>query len=136
MGYRDDFYTAENIIGYTGTVHADPTVYFFRDHEYGHITQNHGIAQNVGRGPVRRHEDYRIDNRDVKGEQRCVEYANGKVFHISRNVFVGKDALSDEQMAVLAQSVTNHTELKRWATMTRGEKDAALAAYKATLTDE
>ena len=28
MGNRDDFYTAENIIGYTGNLHNNPTVYF------------------------------------------------------------------------------------------------------------
>ncbi|MEO0911660.1 MAG: hypothetical protein AAFY59_01515 [Pseudomonadota bacterium] len=136
MGHRDDFYTVDNIIGYTGKVHENPTVYFRKGDEYGHITQKHGIPQNEGRGPVREHSDYRIDNRDVKGEQKCVEYADGKVFHISRNVFIARDAVSEDQLRILALSITNHTELKKWATMSRKEKDDAIAAYKESLKDD
>ena len=54
MGYRDDFYTEENIVGYTGDINNNPTVYFEKNHgngeiSYGRITQSHGDPENQGR---------------------------------------------------------------------------------------
>ena len=52
MGYRDDFFIASNIVGYTGDLQDNPTVYFETDEEQAHITQAHKKADNVGRGAV------------------------------------------------------------------------------------
>ena len=62
MGYRDDFYTADNLIGYSGDLYKTPTVYFESDSEYGHITQAHPYPQNVGREPVESNEGYFLGN--------------------------------------------------------------------------
>lgn len=67
MGYRDDFYTLDNIIGYTGVLHRQPTVYFWDDtaNAYGHITQQHGQPDNVGRELYRQDPNYLIENTEV-----------------------------------------------------------------------
>lgn len=79
MGYRDDFYKAENIIGFTGDLANNPTVYFADAGgkspklekvggsdkvvvSFGHITQAHSIAANVGREAVREAYSYSIFN--------------------------------------------------------------------------
>jgi hypothetical protein len=73
MGYRDDFYKKDNILGYTGDLMKDPTVYFADAGglnpktvdvdgrtqvlvSFGRITQDHPHKNNIGRGKV--HECY------------------------------------------------------------------------------
>lgn len=51
-GYRPDLYCQMNIIGYTGSIHQNPTVYFLSDTHYGHITQHHKLNSNIGREQV------------------------------------------------------------------------------------
>lgn len=53
-GYKDDFYVQENIIGYTGKLGENPTVYFQSRNKngnitFGHITQEHDNKDNIGR---------------------------------------------------------------------------------------
>lgn len=66
MGYRDDFYVRENIIGYTGslTSSALPTIYFYDRHRaiLGHITQSHADNTSIGRQKVIVAIDYLIFN--------------------------------------------------------------------------
>ena len=79
MGYRHDFYREENIIGYTGELLKNPTVYFADAGginprlqqvgnkqqvlvEFGHITQAHNMPSNVGRERVREAFSYSICN--------------------------------------------------------------------------
>ncbi len=66
MGYRDDFYIKENIIGYTGSIlfALPPTIYFYDCTRkfLGHITQLHEISANIGREKVFYAEDYLIFN--------------------------------------------------------------------------
>ncbi|HTZ75283.1 MAG TPA: hypothetical protein VMB47_15275 [Candidatus Aquilonibacter sp.] len=50
--YAPDFYVPENIIGYTGVLQKNPTVYFMSQTHYGHITQVHDDWQNVGREAI------------------------------------------------------------------------------------
>lgn len=112
MGYRDGFYTADNIIGYTGRLHGHPSVYFFdlANFGYGHITMAHGDPTNVGREEYQEDQNYLIENTDINeinypvGEytdhdhllatgQACVEWATGQggtqdSFHTSRNMLV------------------------------------------------
>lgn len=54
MTYRDDFYTPQNLIGYTGDINSPQTVsvYFESNTEFGHITQVHPEPHNVGRTRV------------------------------------------------------------------------------------
>jgi len=79
MGYRDDFYNEENILGYTGKLEDNPTVYFADAGglnpklqkvgnqqkvvvQFGHITQAHNDPKNVGREAVREAYSYTIAN--------------------------------------------------------------------------
>ena len=65
MSYRVDFYTKENIIGYTGLLAGDikPSIYFYNQQKFhGHITQVHNRPANIGRTKVFRWDDYLIFN--------------------------------------------------------------------------
>jgi hypothetical protein len=80
MGYRDDFYVKENIIGWTGDINGDAfTVYFADCHgspprtvriagvdqivvQYGHITQKHDCPYNIGREEIDECFSYSIFN--------------------------------------------------------------------------
>ncbi|MBQ4822433.1 hypothetical protein [Aquimarina sp. MMG016] len=98
--YRDDFFTAENIIGYTGELGMNPTVYF-RDGDYfGRITQDHGHADNIGRNIVRFAPDYKIVNDISSGS--AYEYYDGAYRHKSRNKFipVSSDSLYELELAI------------------------------------
>jgi len=89
MGYRDDFYKKDNILGYTGNLTESPTVYFadaggvnprtvmIADVEqvlvtFGHITQAHSIADNVGRGVVMESHSYSIFNNAQGLAEECI----------------------------------------------------------------
>ncbi|MEW7278234.1 hypothetical protein ABW636_06535 [Aquimarina sp. 2201CG1-2-11] len=81
MGYRDDFYIKDNIIGYTGKLGSNPTVYFKKGKEYGHITKYHYFVTNIGRKTVFSADDYTITNTGEDGVAE--EKANGVIFHTS-----------------------------------------------------
>ncbi len=108
MGYRDDFYKVENVIGYTGQVQKKPSVYFFDGKEFGHITQYHYIHPNIGREGVTESKGYAIRNEGGAS----VEYNNGKKIHTSRNPFVEKKDIPETDLAVLYQSIVTCTEMK------------------------
>ncbi|WP_025740612.1 hypothetical protein [Aquimarina pacifica] len=68
-GYGDDFYTPENIVGYTGTLgdpENRPTVYFRKTENgfttFGHITQDYHKKDNVGRELIRKRKEYKQGN--------------------------------------------------------------------------
>lgn len=110
MGYRDDFYMVQYIVGYSGSLHDCPTVYFRKGDEYGHITQKHPCPQNVGRMEVRRSADYWIGNERVNGTLRLVEKDDGVAFHESRSTLTQVDVFAPGQkdtVALLAQSIYN-----------------------------
>jgi hypothetical protein len=98
MGYRDDFYIPGNIVGYTGSLNLNPTVYFESrlngDITFGRITQDHDDPSNIGRGLVRTARDYQSYNRHGKHK----EHAHSINFkHTSRSLFkprVNSDTLS------------------------------------------
>jgi hypothetical protein len=116
MGCRDDFYIVGNIIGYTGKAHSDPTVYFQHGDEYGHITQNHGIKENIGREKVGRDANYSINNEMVDGSLSSVERTgpgNDGIMHTSRSKFVSVLAMSSLQKNILARSIYNFTSQKK-----------------------
>lgn len=107
MSYRDDFFKKENIIGYTGDLKDNPTVYFKKGSEFGRITQDHGNADNIGRNKVRTADDYEIKNSGRNGNAQ--EFYNGAVKHNSRNPFV---EVTDESIDELAKSISSFKELK------------------------
>ena len=112
MGYRDDFYKLENIIGITGPIDSLPSVYFqnTKTGEFGHITQVHYYDWNQGRCPVVVDKGYQIKN-ECGGGCSCGnasahEYdGRGRCFHPSRAQFVPRASLSKEQLSVVAQAI-------------------------------
>lgn len=112
MGYRDDFFIVQNIIGYTGPLHELPSVYFRTKLEYGHITQVHPHSFNWGRTEVKTDPDWKITNecpgpdkcRDAPHSKRSHEInGQGRAFHRSRDLFV--EVTSQEERAILAQAI-------------------------------
>jgi hypothetical protein len=140
MAYRPDFYTADNIIGYTGDIDNNPTVYFLTDLEYGHITQAHRDTDNVGREEVGLREwvmcrdlndadfpgytkiskfRYDFGNRTDPEGARLVEFYrdtsnhnSGIIFHESRSEFVDVHTLNATQTAALAAAIASKQEKK------------------------
>jgi hypothetical protein len=112
MGYRDDFYIADNVIGYTGVITNNPTVYFESDSEYGRITQDHPNKDNIGRNTVRSNEGHTFGNENYLGKYRAVERVGGKVTHPSRNVFVTTEGLSEGDKALLFQAILKFQSAK------------------------
>jgi hypothetical protein len=113
MGYRDDFYVRGNIVGHTGSVNDNPTVYFQSDSECGRITQHHDKKDNIGRSAVRSSTGYSLANeKDINGEMVAVERQNGERVHTSRNKFVPIQETSDNDLALLLQSLWKFPELK------------------------
>ncbi len=103
MGYRDDFYIPENIIGYTGSPRSCPTVYFKSQFFFGRITQYFSDPENIGRCLICCSNDYYITNYSRVITDPAVlnmldpvtikygnmfEFYNGKVRHTSRAPFV------------------------------------------------
>ncbi|HUO23133.1 MAG TPA: hypothetical protein VMU59_11510 [Caulobacteraceae bacterium] len=105
MGYRDDFYIVDNIIGYSGSLSDFPSVYFQTKGEFGHITQKHPSSQNVGRSIVQHAAGYKIENVMVKGQLKLLESMNGAVFHESRSTLKRVAELSAADKAIVAQSI-------------------------------
>lgn len=120
MAYRGDFYIPQYIIGYTGNINTNPTVYFQNGTGYGHITQHHDIRQNIGREEVRHAQDYRIFN-NVHG--RSEEWAGGRCFHESRNRFTGVADLRFVSKLKLSLAIANHKEKKQWGDLTQKQRD-------------
>ena len=108
MAYRADFYIPANIIGYTGVLKKNPTVYFLSSTEYGHITQVHDAWENAGREEVHPNNSYEFGNRadQVLFEQ---DSACGMT-HQSRSpmTLVNDGALPPE----LTHAIMVHTERK------------------------
>jgi hypothetical protein len=137
MGYRDDFYKAENMIGYSGDLHSFPTVYFQSGREFGHITQEHGNSQNVGRGTVRSDATYSIGNETVDGSLRLVEKRSGKIFHKSRSTLTRVEQMPFDDKSVILQAIWKYPDEKYISgynsdirTTIKGAKQAKSAAHQ------
>lgn len=122
MGYRGDFYIRQNIIGYTGNINHNPTIYFQDGTSFGHITQEHAVRQNVGREEVRQAQDYEI--RNYHG--RAQEWAGGRCFHESRNAFISVANLGHIGMCMLALGISKHKEKKQWGDLNRRQQELVL----------
>ncbi len=105
--YEASFYIEANIIGYTGTIGQNPTVYFQNGNKFGRITQDHNNADNIGRNKVREYADYTIGNTGSNGNAE--EFYNGRVRHTSRNSYV---AVTDQTRSSLADAITNFPNVK------------------------
>ena len=122
MGYRDDFFVVENMYGYTGDLHNDPTVYFMSNTEHARITQDHDHKDNIGRDVVKSNETYSIENLPDENNAdriRAMEFEYNPLFdaeirvHKSRNPLVLITATTtDADRAILSQSIWKYTELK------------------------
>ena len=135
MGYRDDFYMVQYIIGYTGDLHAFPTVYFIKGNEYGHITQKHDESQNVGRMEVYLSDTYSIGNEIVDGSLKLVEKEGGVVFHTSRSTLTMVNVFAPakkDTVALLAQSIYKRDKgekyISSWSEKDFHTVDATIAA--------
>jgi hypothetical protein len=122
MSYRGDLYTPENIIGYTGNINNNPTVYFQKGYAYGHITQAHGLGHNVGREEVRQAVDY--DIRNVHGT--CHEYAGGRCFHESRSMFVSVGGLGFASKFKLSVAISKFNLKKQWGDLSGEDQGKVL----------
>ena len=89
MGYRDEFYTKENILGYTGDLGDIKFTVYFADAgrmnpktvevdgrqqvlvSFGRITQDHPHKNNIGRGKVHECCSYSIANEGDQAKE-CV----------------------------------------------------------------
>ena len=96
MGYCDYLYKRENIIGYSGDLKSNPTVYFLtesRDEQgniktqtvkgvaqilfqNGHITQSHPNQNNIGREKMQESYSYSIMN---AGADKISGFAEGEI---------------------------------------------------------
>lgn len=109
VAYAADFYIPENIIGYTGVLSKNPTVYFLSRSHYGHITQVHDNWKNVGREPIRSNEKYWFGN---TGDSHCLTEGDtaAGLSHRSRSpiVLVGLGTPPPE----LTHAIMVHSEQK------------------------
>lgn len=86
--YQLDFYTYENVIGYTGDLSGDSTVYFKKVDggrvKFGHITQVHSASGNIGREAVFElgKRNYTIGNKWVEKEYVAVESVETKAQYL------------------------------------------------------
>ena len=124
MGYRDDFYAVENIIGYSGRVSDFPTVYFQNGDEFGHITQKHGYPQNVGRMEVHADPNYVMENAEYQGGIRLIERIGDRLIHVSRSTFKPIETTTFDDQAVLVQAIRNNPNEKQISTFSEADMDA------------
>jgi len=129
MAYEPTFYVIENIIGYTGELHKNPTVYFrcSEQHLHGHITQAHKYRDNVGRETVSSTiiDDYvhAIKNIEVDGREVAIEgyfhvltgeqlgdFKTG--YHESRGKFTDITHANLRVIDMLARSIQRFSDLK------------------------
>jgi hypothetical protein len=137
MGYRDDFFTVENIVGITGPVNELPTVYFkdTATGEFGHITQVHSADWNAGRTEVATDAGWQIVNRCTGGcgcGQNTAHEIDGagQCFHPSRNVFYARNTLSASDLDVVKQAIWRCPYMKTDPMTARG-RDAQDVIYDA-----
>ncbi len=108
MAYAPDFYIPENIIGYTGVLNKNPTVYFLSATHYGHITQVHDEWRNVGRETIASNARYIFGN--VGDNGALVERDPGVMSHTSRSpmILVSATTIPPE----LTHAIMVHAEQK------------------------
>lgn len=102
-------YRTHNIIGSTGSPGQRPSVYYRSNSgTFGHITQFHALAENVGREVPRRHAQYTLANTGPKGALE--ERVRAEVIHLSRHPFVS--VRSDEEREALSHAHRHFPKIK------------------------
>jgi len=143
MSYESDFYRPENIIGYTGDINLDPTVYFKDPPDgippqrvkYGHITQEHRLGKivaasgevlsegaNVGREKVHFSQHYHMEDGPGHHLQEWDDERSDQPVHTSRNQFIPKAGLDARAMYLLSCAIARFTEEKEWSHYTAEEQ--------------
>ena len=119
MSYRNDFYIKDNIIGYTGDLRNEPTVYFLEVHphnpnlkSFGRITQFHEMPERVGREFVFQSKNYHYGNDLIFGEPKLVERICDHPIHMSRNKFISVDQEDQVTINILANAIEQFTTIK------------------------
>jgi hypothetical protein len=104
VAYEPGFYVPENIIGYTGVLNKNPTVYFLSKTHYGHITQVHDEWRNVGRETIRSNAQYFFGN--VGDGNALFERDPGVMTHQSRSpmILVGSTLPPELSHAIMVHS--------------------------------
>lgn len=106
--YEPNFYVPENIIGYTGVLQKNPTVYFLSKTHYGHITQVHEEWTNVGREVIYPNASYEFGNWDGV---RLIEQDSARPMgHTSRSAMT----LIDTPPPELTHAIMVHSERKAY----------------------
>jgi hypothetical protein len=108
VAYAPEFYVPENIIGYTGVLDKNPTVYFLSATHYGHITQVHEKWRNVGRETIRPNAKYKFGNTGKRNVLHEHDYL-ASLRHTSRSpmILVGQTIPPE-----LSHAIMVHTEQK------------------------
>ena len=120
MNPEDRLYRPFNAIGTTSAVGQQPTVYYRSSSgTFGHITQQHGTATNVGREPARKTAAYTFGNVDVGGRQVLVEHIPGVLHHQSRNAL--RPISTAPQRAAASNAHHNFPNIKQRVLVTGSE---------------
>lgn len=112
MAYCNWLYNIRNIIGYTGALNDNPTVYFQLGRAYGHITQNHRIPFNIGREKCAIHAGYHIDNYYIDGQLHAIEWEGGTDVHTSRNAFIRRQFFNPGDLLTLSVALYRFPDVK------------------------
>jgi hypothetical protein len=108
----DTLYQPHNVIGTTSAKGQRPTVYYrTASGTFGHITQEHGMADNIGREIADKHPHYTYGNEiNKRGKEVLVERINGRSIHTSRNAL--KPINTKKQREAAATAHLNFPHLK------------------------
>ena len=148
MAYGDFLYKRDNIIGYTGNLKKNPTVYFVREAQNaqggvkvtrvgdrtqilflnGHITQHHDVQTNIGRELVNESWSYTLANVDkskvpdenFEGLKLQETFHQSEVPATARGFFKTPDGFSDF-----------HISRNQFVQLTREDADAWMELAKA-----
>jgi hypothetical protein len=121
MNPETRLYRPFNVIGTTSAAGQLPTVYYRSSSgTFGHITQQHNDANNVGREPARKTAAYRFGNIERNGRQ--VLEIPGRMHHISRNAL--RPIETAPQQVAAATAHHNNPAIKRRVLVTGTESGA------------
>ena len=113
-------YHPNHVIGTTSAPGQAPTVYYrTRSGTFGHITQQHGAATNVGREPARNHPGYTFRNVMHGGQPVLVEDIPGAMHHQSRNAL--RPSTTAQQRAAASNAHTAFPAIKHRVLVTGAE---------------
>lgn len=108
-GYKSNFYTMSNIVGYTGNLYKNPTVYFHSKYKFGRIVQSHDNPNNVGRGIPQYHES----SSGLSYKARNYLDSDGSYFFLEVSSPAGIDVFSDVDMINQCQIHSSRSSFKR-----------------------